>query len=202
MVREWLNNNVANPYLFYSGLAVVPAFILQGSMILKGSLALLYLSLALLAGRRIRPIMSLLVLLSILVFNLLTPKGRILAQLGPFIVTGLALRDGLMKGLTVVGLIYISRYFVRDSVKLPGRIGDLLGRMFAYFGRLLSGGKVERKDLIGSLDRILLSAYGAGEGQMAGSVSRTTWGGGLFLTQLVLASWSLFAIDRLFSWLP
>jgi len=89
--------------------------------------------------------------------------GRVLFEVGPMPITEVALRNGVLKGLTIVGLVFISLFSVRSDLKLPGRLGGLVARLFYYFERIMEGRhKIEARRLIGSIDEVLTSIYAPG----------------------------------------
>lgn len=166
---------------FLLGIACILAWTFQLSIpIMLGQLAS-FLLLARLAGKRIRYGYFLGFILAITLFNLLTPLGRVILEIGPFVVTQGALELGIRKGLTIVGLVFISLFSIRRDLVLPGRLGALLGRSFLYFERLLDArGGIQPRRLVASIDEALdrllpISEIGAAEaggvtaGEMAGS---------------------------------
>ena len=83
MNMSWVDRNISAVHLFFSGLLLVPAFLLQGELTLKGGQTLFFVALCLCAGRRVRPTLSLLILMGIAAFHLLTPTGRVLSMITP-----------------------------------------------------------------------------------------------------------------------
>jgi heptaprenyl diphosphate synthase len=138
----------------------IVAFLLQGELVVRLFQVLLFAVVATLAGKRIRWGYFLIMVGSITFFNLLTPVGRVLAELGPIRVTEGALEQGLMKGLAIVGLVFISLFAVRPDLRLPGTFGGILARLFFYFERILDTRKrVSAKRLVESVDGVLLELY-------------------------------------------
>ena len=60
------------------------------------------------------------------------------------------------KAAVLIGMIYISRFALRQGLTFPGRLGILLSRVFFYFGRLTSGKSIERRNIIKQLDLRLI----------------------------------------------
>ncbi|HUZ16756.1 MAG TPA: hypothetical protein VMV68_00095 [Spirochaetia bacterium] len=141
---------------FLWGTTLLVLFLFQHLLPVKLLLVLLFGGLGILAGKRIRWSYFLLLAASITLFNLLTPYGRVLFSLGPLDVTSGALTDGLMKGITIVGLVFVSLFSVSRRLVLPGRFGAFLGRSFYYFERLYGERKrVRRTHIIEDIDAIL-----------------------------------------------
>lgn len=89
---------------------------------------------------------------STVVMSLFSPLGRVLYHAGPLLITEDALNEGLQKGLNMAGLLYLSRFSVRAELRLPGKFGQLISRMFFYLHYLIE----ERKKIkLGSLTSTL-----------------------------------------------
>lgn len=147
-------------FRFWTGLILIPAYFMIESLVIKALLVLLFSFTAVLAGKKIRILYFVFLISSITFFHLLTPMGRILLEIGPFRITSGALETGLHKGLTLCGLVFLSLFSVTPALKLPGRIGGLLARMFYYFEEILDGKKkISASNFIGSLDDVLLDLF-------------------------------------------
>lgn len=150
-------------HLFLTGALTLPAYLLQGDLEIRLFQVLLFAGLAAVAGKRIKWLYFVIMVSSITFFHLLVPMGRVLIRVGPLPITEVALRNGLLKGLTIVGLVFISLFSVRSDLKLPGRLGGLVARLFFYFERIMEGRhKIEARRLIGSIDEVLASIYAPG----------------------------------------
>lgn len=144
---------------FLAGLLIMPAFLLQDNTFIRTGMVLLFIILSCLAGKRFRLLPNLLISAGIIFINLLTPLGRVIYKIGGFYITEGALRAGVMKALLLIGLIYLSRFSVSKGLKLPGKIGGLIGRVFYYFEEITARrGGFNRKNLFVYLDELLISA--------------------------------------------
>lgn len=121
-------------HLLIGGLLIVPSFLFDPSLILRYAQTLLFIALAAVVGRRILVWPNVVMILGIVAANLVSPLGRVLVRIGPVPITFGALKDGLMKASLLIGLIYLSRFSVRDDLVLPGRFGSLVAKVFRYFG--------------------------------------------------------------------
>ena len=158
-----LRDNFSAIHLFLTGALTLPAYLLQGDLEIRLFQVLLFAALAGVAGKRIKWLYFVIMVTSITFFHLLVPMGRVLFQIGPLPITEVALRNGLLKGLTIVGLVFISLFSVRSDLKLPGRLGGLVARLFFYFERIMEGRhRIEARRLIGSIDEVLTSIYAPG----------------------------------------
>ena len=154
--RGALGELIAPVHGFLAGALLIPAFLFQTFLPVRLLQVLLFIALALLSGRRLRPATLLGLSAGIVLMNLLVPFGRVLFNAGPLPVTSGALHSGLLKATTVAGLLYLSLFSIRSDLPLPGLLGGLLGRVIWYFERILETPKrLDRRDLIGSLDRLL-----------------------------------------------
>ena len=134
-------------HLLVGGLLMVPSFLFDQSLILRYAQTLLFIALAALVGRRILVWPNVVMILGIVAANLVSPLGRVLVRIGPVPITLGALKDGLMKASLLIGLIYLSRFSVRDDLVLPGRFGSLIAKVFRYFGLITDRrGALTRRD--------------------------------------------------------
>ncbi|MFP4300656.1 MAG: hypothetical protein ACLFPW_11525 [Spirochaetaceae bacterium] len=161
--HKLLRDNFSAFHLFLTGAITLPAYLLQDDLYIRLFQVLLFAVLAALAGKRIKWLYFVIMVSSVTFFHLLVPMGRVLFEVGPLVITEVALRNGLLKGLTIVGLVFISLFSVRSDLTLPGRLGGLVARLFFYFERIMEGRhKIEAKRLIGSIDEVLTSIYAPG----------------------------------------
>jgi heptaprenyl diphosphate synthase len=145
--------------LFFFGLALAPALLLQEHLAWKAVQALSFFALAAWARPRgcwRAGLASLLFLAATVALNLAVPLGRVLLRAGPWVITQGALEAGLGKGLTLVGLAYLSRFSVRPELRLPGTVGRYAARTFYYLNRLLELRRtIVLTRLTQTLDRLL-----------------------------------------------
>lgn len=194
-----LRNHLSARHLFIAGGLLIPAYLFQDTLLIRVAQVLLFAGLASLAGKRIKWLYFVIMVSSITFFNLLTPMGRILLQLGPWPITETALERGLMKGFTIVGLVFISLFSIRPDLKLPGRLGGLVGRVFYYFEQIMEGrGRIEAKRLIPSIDEVLTGLFrpdGEGEPEKPMFTAvQTTARGAVFVVALLLVNWGLLLL--------
>jgi hypothetical protein len=159
----WFQREVSPSVMFAAGLLLAPALLLQRSLEIKAVQLLLLFALAWRSDpariARSAPSALLFLVLTVLV-NLVTPLGRVLVRIGPLAVTEEALRAGLAKALTLVALIYLSRFFIRRSLVLPGAPGRYVGRTFQYLNRLLElRSQIRLRHLVADLDRAFEEVY-------------------------------------------
>ena len=190
--------------LFLCGALLFPPFLLQQDLAVRAGLIGLFVILNALAGRRMRIVQSALVAAGIVAFNLIIPTGRVLAAPLGLPITEGALKSGLMKATAMTGLIFLSRFSILPSLRLPGRIGGLIGRSLFYFEAIMSQRqRIDRKDIIGSIDALLLSVAEAGTprdpvpprvGKPAEGERPALRGRGLpALIAIVLFNWAVYA---------
>ena len=193
-VRDWMLEHIASTHLFLAGLAVIPAFLFQKNLIVRAAVILLFIVLCLVSGKSVKPGYSLVILLTIALFSLLTPMGKVLFRVAGLPVTDRALLMGGYRGLTVVGLFYVSRFCIRKDLELPGKIGGLLSRTLSYFHRFLEQGFPDPRHPVQSLDRILMNTYGKPETEASPRTS-TSVSGGLFILCLLLLVWTATGLN-------
>jgi hypothetical protein len=159
----WILKEVSPSFLFFFGLSLSPALWLQGRLALKAAQALLFFALAAWARPRgwwRAGLASLVFLAATVAVNLAVPLGRVLWRVGPWSITQGAMESGLAKGLTLVGLAYLSRFCVRPDLRLPGTAGRYVARTLFYLNRLLESRRtLSLYRLADSLDRVLESLW-------------------------------------------
>ena len=194
MPNGWIVAHISPAAQLYAGIALLVAFLLQDEVYFRAIQAALFLGLALLAGKRIRFGYFAIVILSITVFHLVVPSGRVLVEIGSFAVTAGAMRAGLFKGLAIVGMVFLSVASVRRDLLLPGKTGTMVARTFWAFEYLLEG----RRDFswrrpMESADALLIQLFEdlpeANEGEAA-TQSKTSSSGWVALAILIVANWS------------
>ena len=208
---SFLGSQASSLALFLSGAALLPAFLFQQDLVIRSALFLLFMGLNVASGRRPRLLQYVLVGAGIVVFNLVIPTGRVLVSFLGLPITEVALKTGVSKATAMVGLIALSLFSIRSDLRLPGRFGGLLGRSLLYFEAIMSERRViDRADIIGSIDTILLSlgdaarspaaagdSPSAGDSPPAGdspsAPDRQRFPGLAALVILVAANWGLFA---------
>jgi heptaprenyl diphosphate synthase len=160
---------VSPSFLFVFGLLLAPSLWLQARPAFKAAQALLFFALAAWARPRgcWRAGLASLIFLTVTVaVNLAVPLGRVLWLVGPWKITQGALEAGLGKGLTLVGLAYLSRFCVRPDLRLPGTAGHYVARTFFYLNRLLDLRRsISLRRLAKTLDRTLETLWAESPGR-------------------------------------
>jgi heptaprenyl diphosphate synthase len=165
--------------LILAGLLMGTAFLLNPSLPFRTAQFLFFWLCALVSGRKQRPLLSLSVIAAVVLVNLLSPYGRVLAELGPLRITGGSLTAGLLKGISLEGLLMLSGALIScgapDALYRPqpghngprgagrsggegiGGFGTLLAESFRLFGKIgEKKGRVKVKQLIEGIDALLL----------------------------------------------
>lgn len=142
--------------LFWWGLALLPLFLLQPDPVWRGIQVAVLGVLAVLGGKRVRFLHFATIISGIAFFQLMVPRGRVILDLPGLPVTDGALAEGFGRGLGIAGLVLLSLATVRRNLRLPGRFGALLVRMFWCHELLMaSRSRMHPGRLVQGLDRIL-----------------------------------------------
>ena len=209
--NSFIFNRIAPIPLIFTGIAAVPAFLLQNNLLFQLIQLVSFFILAALAGKRIRIFPSFIILFSITLLNLFTPIGKILISVGRISVTAGALRLGVGKALTLIGLIYLSRATVRPDLRLPGRFGIIITKTFYYFDRITEQWRtIPKQPIIQRLDALLFQIYrfnqsnaeGKNEVSSPAKRTRTSISGYFMLFMFLSIQWGLFFLQFLSSWDP
>jgi heptaprenyl diphosphate synthase len=150
--------------LCITGLIMTAAFLLNASTAFRVVQFFLFWFLAWLSGKKNNPLFTLAVIGGILLFNLVPPYGKVLAEFGPFPITQGSLLAGLRKAVTLEGLFMLSRTVIRGDLRFPGVLGSLLGESLRLFSRISERKReIHRKNWIEEIDRLLLDLSIPGE---------------------------------------
>jgi len=140
VVRDWRNKRKlwiqehGDPrVLFLGGLSLLVLYALQSNLLIRAVQVVLVYFLVLLTGKKIRLGYFLILVGSISLFSLLQPAGAVLLRIGTFAITRGALEQGLFRGLTLVGFVFLSLAMVQPHLQLPGKAGFLLAKTFQYY---------------------------------------------------------------------
>ncbi|GHT78266.1 hypothetical protein FACS1894130_04550 [Spirochaetia bacterium] len=141
--QEWCGRHFSAAALCIAGLIMMPALLFNPDTALRVFQFFFFWFLAWLTGKKNNPLITLLIILGIVFFNLLVPYGQVLCSLGVFRITAGALSAGIHRGVTLEALVMLSRASVRQDLRLPGAFGELVGESFRIFALL-----TERKHII------------------------------------------------------
>jgi heptaprenyl diphosphate synthase len=150
--------------LCLAGFLIMPALLFNPITIFRVAQFFFFWFLAWLSGKKNNPLFTLLIILGIVAFNLIVPYGRVLFSLGPFRITQGALLAGIQRAVTLEGLIMLSRASIRQDLKIPGGLGELIGESFRIFALITEKKqRITRKNFIGDIDSLMLELSGEGE---------------------------------------
>lgn len=213
-VKPYLEKHISSKVLVIAGLVSVPAFLLQDRLVLQAAQTALFIAAALLAGKQVRLLPSLIILVSVSILNLISPIGRVMLTFWRFSITSGALYLGIQKGLTLVGLIFLSRATVRPDLAFPGRFGAVISRSFYFFDRINETWEsIPKQKMISRLDALLLriqdpgpsagpqkSADTPGKREARPAAGTTTVRGFILAGLFAAIQWALFFLQYLIEW--
>jgi heptaprenyl diphosphate synthase len=175
--------------LVLAGLLMGTAFLLNPSLPFRALQFLFFWFCALASGRKQRPLLTLSVIAGGVLVNLLAPYGRVLAEIGPLRITGGSLASGLLKGISLEGLLMLSGALIscgaldslyrRGGVTTGGRensgLGAVLGESFRLFGKIgEKKGRVKVNRVIEGIDALLLELEREGDAGESGTGNAET----------------------------
>jgi heptaprenyl diphosphate synthase len=188
--------------LFIAGFLIMPALLFNPVVNFRILQFLFFWFLAWLSGKKNKPLFTFLVMLGIVIFNLILPYGQVLFSIGVFKITSGALMTGINRAVTLEGLIMLSRFTIRQDLKIPGLFGELIGESFRIFAVIMSQKRhITRKNLIADIDRFMLdlsgdsaetsqpAGPGAPESRTQAYSSSTKPAGFVVLAAVVILSW-------------
>lgn len=178
--------------MFTAGFIFSLSVILQRNLYIKTSQLIIFLTLSVLAGKKVRYFVSLIFLIVTVIFNCLVPAGKVIFHILRFPITEDALKSGLAKGLTIITLIYISKFTVGKYLKLPGKLGKILEYSFYYVNELTKGKiKIKMKKPFESVDTLLLEIYEKGPNSKLNNDCKTSIFGGFVVILLLIINLGL-----------
>jgi len=143
-----------------AGAAVAFAFLFENSLPLKAGMFLAFAAAAHFSGKRLSVVTTLVVSAGIILTNLLVPSGLVLARIGPFAITRFALTEGIMKALTFEGLMLLSKASIMQGLKIPGRLGGIVGDSFLYYDRIIEyRGRIRASTLSADADAMMSAVW-------------------------------------------
>ena len=158
--NRWMLANISAPTLFWAGVLTLIAYLFQDELPIRAGQVVLFAVLAVVAGKRLQWVYFVTITVSITVFHLLVPSGRVVWEMAGFAITTGALQRGIFKALTIVGMVFLSLWAVRADLRLPGRVGALVARIFWAFEQIMERrGVVRASAPLRSADELLLSLY-------------------------------------------
>ncbi|GHT65267.1 hypothetical protein FACS1894110_06730 [Spirochaetia bacterium] len=195
--QEWYQRLFSSRALCIAGLLIMPALFFNSNTILRVTQFFFFWFLAWLAGKKNNPLITILVILGIVAFNLLIPYGRVIVSLGIFRITSGALLAGIHRGVTLEALIMLSRVTIRQDLRLPGSFGELMGESFRIFAQITERKYIiDRKNIAAGIDKLMIELSeipqeAEAEKKQKSFVQRnsSTAGGIIILVFAVILSW-------------
>lgn len=122
--------------LFVAVMVSFPAFLFQKKLILLLGEAIVFFLLALSRRGKLRLLPSILMIAGITFFALFSPHGQVLARWGKITITAGALEAGLIRGITLAGMVFLSQLALSPQLHLPGKLGNFVVDMFSLLDEL------------------------------------------------------------------
>ena len=131
-----LEKHLSTPGACIAGLIALVLFLLVEGTLPRLAQVIVLGLLTRAAGKRLLYSYFIFLMLSVVFFHLLIPEGRVLLSIGRLAITEGALLTGLHRGLTIIGLVFISLFSIRRDLKLPGKPGKLISATLRYFEQI------------------------------------------------------------------
>jgi heptaprenyl diphosphate synthase len=176
--------------LFFSGLAIMPALLFNPSTEYRALQFIFFWFLLLLTGKKTNPFLTFITIFFIITFNLIIPYGQVLFAAGPVKITSGALKSGLHRAVTFMGLIMLSKASVRQDLKIPGAFGELLGESLRLFSVMMSKKyRLKIKNPIKAIDTLLLELSEEDLSANIEEPQKTKPAGYIILVVVICLSW-------------
>ena len=176
--------------LFFSGLVIMPALLFNPSTEYRFLQFIFFWFLLLITGKKTRPFTALITILFIVAFNLIIPYGQILFAAGPLKITSGALKSGLHRAVTFMGLIMLSKASIRHDLRIPGDFGELLGESLRLFSVMMGKNyRLKMKNPVKAIDTLLMELSEEDLLETAEEPQRTKPAGYIILAAVICLSW-------------
>ncbi len=158
--------------LFITSIMCLPAVFFVQNTAFTWAICFLFMFLVILKKKSIKLLPSIIIFLSIVFFNLLTPSGKIVFTIGSIKITEGALLFGLQRAGILLSMVFISQYAISKNLHIKGTVGIFINNMFYYFDKLTEHkSKFTIKKPFESIDSILIEVYNDDEGHIKASLS-------------------------------
>jgi len=136
-MKDKLDPWLSHKHRFLLGISLIIPWMFLNHSLIKTLLFLFLAFMTRLSGKKLKWAYFLLLITSISFFHLLTPMGRALFTLWGFPITLGALETGYLKGITLIGLVFISLSSVKPGLRFPGAFGGMLANTLFYFEEIM-----------------------------------------------------------------
>ena len=198
MRREKIyEDNFSAASLFIAGLLIIPSVIFNPSTEHRVLQFLFFCVLVVMSGKKTNFLLTIVIIIFIVSFNLIIPYGQVLYSIGPLKVTSGALTAGIHRAVTLQALVMLSKLSIRQDLKIPGIFGEILSESFIMFSilvskkRILMGKKrkLKGKNIIERVDSLLLELSIQDFSGSASSQTKTTIPGYIVLAIVIALCW-------------
>lgn len=113
-------------------------------------------------NKRVNPLPSLALILSVTFFSILVPHGKILAEIWKLKITDGAIFSGLERSIKLCSCVFLSKLIADKNMKLPSRAGLFMSLVFEYFEKLsenIGNKKITFSNFVSLLDEKLEKAF-------------------------------------------
>ncbi len=163
-VSEGRNTGKAPIIFLLLALAGILVTSFTKNLILVYSLMVVFAVIVFIKKKKIRLLPSIIIILSVTVLSLLTPYGKILFTLGKWNITWGAMEAGLLRSGKLCAMVFMSQSAVDKNMKLPGKFGIFMERVFSTVAQLTEEKVEVKKDrkvsaLVSVVDKKLLEVW-------------------------------------------
>ena len=151
--------------------SLVIFFQIKDLKLLWGTVAFFFIADEILKKGRVKLLPSFVIVLSVTIFSLLSPFGKVLFSINNWKITEDALKAGLFKSGILLGMVFISQCSVDKNLHIPGKLGKFIAEVFKYFDKLSSFQtfqklKFQKGNFINSIDLLLCRIYNGEQNEL------------------------------------
>lgn len=146
---------------FITGFILMLCFLfIQSVPIIWGCVVVFYIIALIRRKGKVKLLPSLFITLSVTIFALISPFGKVLFTVGKLRITEGALLSGLHRSGILVGMVFLSQIIVNKRVQFPGKTGTFIAKIFEILDDLGQKRiKFEKGTVISSIDSRLCEIW-------------------------------------------
>jgi hypothetical protein len=187
---EFYENIFSARALFIAGLLIMPALLFIPSSGYRCYQFVFFCILVLLSGQKINFLITFLITMFIIVFNLIIPYGRVLFSFGAVKITSGALQAGVHRAFTLQAFVMLSKLAIRRDLRIPGAFGELLCESLHIFSAIMNKKySIPKNNVFAAIDNLMLELSGITPPAPGEKIIKTKPIGYVILTLAVILSW-------------
>lgn len=136
--------------------AAVIALIFFRNLFVSAAIFVSFVILVFIKNKKVKLLPSAILIVSVTLFELLVPNGKVIFEIGSVKITQGALLLGMNRALRLCCFVFISKYFISSNFVLPGQAGIFFKKVMNHYASLNSTEtKFSFRHFVESIDSVL-----------------------------------------------